>query len=511
MTTLIALVKEDGRRMSTFIPLPSTARAFYIEPVAEPVHLPGTLSGFRVHMVGIKGTGMSALAEIFTARGARVTGSDTAETFYTDAVLRRLAIPFNEGFREENLPPDAQLVVHSAAYRAPENPELAAAARRGIPAIIYPQALGLLSGSSDSSGISGVHGKSTTTAMCGAILREWGLAATVLVGAEVPQFGGRSTLVQGDGCLVAETCEYRRHFLNFQPARIVITSVEPDHLDYFRDLEDMLAAFGEFAAKLPAGGTVIYGADDAGAAEAARRISAARPDILMVPYGRGADGPFRVKREETGEGATRFFLQGWTQQFSLRIPGEHTVLNAAAALALAGLLWERERGTAPVDVEGAARALAAFTGCRRRSEIVGEAGGVLFMDDYAHHPTAIAKTLGGIRAFYPGRRLLVDFMSHTYSRTQALLPEFGGCFAAADMVILHRIYASAREQNVHGITGRDLFREVEKNKRQVRYFEEPEDAVPFLAADLKPGDLFLTMGAGDNWKLGRQLLQGRGG
>ena len=454
---------------------------------------------------------MSALAEIFAARGARVTGSDTAEKFYTDAVLQRLAIPYTEGFREENLPADAQLVVHSAAYKAPENPELAAAARRGVPAIIYPQALGLLSEAADASGISGVHGKSTTTAMCGAILKEWGLPATVLVGAEVPQFGGRSTLVQGDRYLVAETCEYRRHFLNFHPARIVITSIERDHLDYFRDLEDMVCAFGEFAATLPSGGAVIYGADDAGASEAVRRASAARTDLLLVPYGRSATGPFRITEEEMGEGGTTFVLQGLSQVFSLRVPGEHTVLNAAAALALTSLLWARERGQQPMDAPAAARALAAFTGCRRRSEIVGEAGGVLFMDDYAHHPTAVEKTLRGIRAFHPGRRLIVDFMSHTYSRTQALLSEFGGCFGTADMVILHRIYASAREQNLHGISGKDLFREVAKSHPQVRYFDEPDEAVPFLTAELRQGDIFLTMGAGDNWKIGRLLLQARGG
>jgi UDP-N-acetylmuramate--alanine ligase len=479
--------------------------------VSESVRLPASLDGFRVHLVGIKGTGMSALAEVFAARGARVTGSDTAEKFYTDAVLQRLSIPYREGFAEGNLPADTQLVVHSAAYKAPENPELVAAAKRGLPAIVYPQALGLLSQATDASGISGVHGKSTTTAMCGAILGEWGMPATVLVGAEVPQFGGRSTLVHGDRYLVAETCEYRRHFLNFHPSRIVITSIEPDHLDYFRDLEDMIGAFTEFAGRLPAGGTVIYGVDDPGAREAARRIGTARPDLSLVPYGRTTDGPFRIASESTGEGSTRFLLEGWPQEFTLRVPGAHTVLNAAAAFALASFLWPRERGGAALDIAGAARALGSFTGCRRRSEIVGEAGGVLSMDDYAHHPTAIAKTLEGIRAFHPGRRIIVDFMSHTYSRTQALLPEFAACFASADMVILHRIYASAREQNVHGISGRDLFAAVAERHRQARYVEEPADAAAVLAGELAPGDLFITMGAGDNWKLGRQLLAARGG
>ena len=480
--------------------------------MAERFHLPESLPGFRIHLVGIKGTGMAALAEVLTARGARVSGSDTTEKFYTDSVLQRLSIPYVEGFREENLPVDTQLVVHSAAYRRDENPELLSAARQGIPMVIYPEALGMLSRRSDSSGISGVHGKSTTTAMCGAILKEWGFPATVLVGAEVPAFGGRSTMVQGDRFLVAETCEYRRHFLNFHPSRIVITSVEPDHLDYFRDLEDMLSAFEAYGVSLPGGGTVIFCHDDPGAREAAARIGSRRRDIVLIPYGRTASGPFRIVQEESGEGASRFSLAGMEARFSLKIPGAHNVLNAAAAIGLCARLWASARGDgAPIDLDAVSRALASFTGSRRRSEIVGEAGGVLVMDDYGHHPTAIQKTLEGLRRFHPGRRLVVDFMSHTYSRTQALLREFGTCFAAADVVILHRIYASARERNDAGITGRDLFREVSRHHPHATFFEDPLDALPFLATELRRGDIFITMGAGDNWKLGRELLKARGG
>jgi UDP-N-acetylmuramate--alanine ligase len=476
------------------------------------VSLPESLAGFRVHLVGIKGTGMAALAEILSARGARVTGSDTTETFYTDEVLRRLSIPFTEGFSEKNLPTDVQLVVHSAAYRPEDNPELAAAVRRGLTSVLYPEALGLLSARSDASGVSGVHGKSTTTALCGVILKAWGFPATVLVGAEVPAFGSRSTLVQGDRYLVAETCEYRRHFLHFHPERIVITSIEPDHLDYFRDLEDILSAFETYGRSLPFAGTVVYCADDPGASAAAARIFKRRDDLLMVPYGRRAEGDFRLTELEEGEGRSRFSLAGVPGAFALRIPGEHSVLNAAAALALASRLWEREHGgMRGVDYAAAAGALESFTGSRRRSEIVGEAGGVLFMDDYAHHPTAVEKTLAGIRRFHPCRRLIVDFMSHTYSRTRALLAEFGKCFGPADMVILHRIYASAREADPATGLDEDLHREVARNHARVLYFAEPSEAVPFLTTELRPGDLFITMGAGDNWKIGRQLFHALGG
>jgi UDP-N-acetylmuramate--alanine ligase len=479
--------------------------------VAEPSRLQGRIDGLRVHLVGIKGTGMAALAEVLLARGARVSGTDTTEQFYTDAVLRRLGISFREGFAAENLPADADIVVHSAAYRRDENPELIAAAAKGIAMLLYPEALGALSLSSDSSGISGVHGKSTTTAMCGAILREWAFPATVIVGAEVAAFGGRSTIIQGDRYLVAETCEYRRHFLNFHPRRIVITSIEPDHLDYFRDLEDMLQAFEEYGMSIAESGALIYCEDDAGAREASRRIHARRADLVMLPYGRQAQGAFRVDDSPPESGICRFRLAGSVTGFELKVPGSHNVLNAAAALALCSRIWNEERGSAAVDMQGAARALSAFTGSRRRSEIVGEAGGVLFMDDYAHHPTAIDATLAGIRQFYPGRRLIVDFMSHTYSRTQALLAGFGRCFNAADRVILHKIYASARERNASGISGLDLSREVSRCHPDVTYIEEPVDAIPRLSSELLPGDLFITMGAGDNWKIGRELLRLRGG
>jgi UDP-N-acetylmuramate--alanine ligase len=479
--------------------------------MSETPLLPESLAGCRVHLVGIKGTGMTALAEVLSARGARITGSDTTEKFYTDAVLQRLGVQYREGFSAENLPADTQLVVHSAAYRREENPELVAAVARGIPTLLYPEALGLLSRRSFSVGISGVHGKSTTTAMCGAILKEWAFPSTVIVGAEVPAFGNRSTLVQGERYLVAETCEYRRHFLNFHPAHLLITSIEPDHLDYFRDLEDMITAFEEYGELLARGGTLAFCADDAGAVEAARRTAVRRKDVRLLPYGRGAGGAFRIVGESGGSGRSCFRLDGFDATFTLRVPGSHNVLNAAAALAVCSLLWKEERGSSVMELAAAARALEAFTGSRRRSEIVGEAAGILVMDDYGHHPTAIRKTLEGIRDFHPDRRLVVDFMSHTYSRTEALLPEFAKCFSAADVVILHKIYASAREKNEGGVTGRDLFREVSKNHATVSYFEEPMDALPFLASELKRGDLFLTMGAGDNWKLGREILRLKGG
>ena len=472
---------------------------------------PPSLRGYRVHLVGIKGTGMTALAEILSSRGADLSGSDRPEKFYTDAILAALGVPVRESFDPANLRPGTRLVVHSAAYSRGENPELAAAARAGIPLLSYPEALGRLSARADSSGISGTHGKTTTTALAGAALRALGLPATVLAGSEVADFGGRSTLVLGERYLVAETCEYRRHFLNFRPRRVVVTNVEADHLDYFRDEADVRAAFVEYAASLPPDGVLIHNADDPGAAAVAAEALRLRPGLRLVPFGESARGDFRLEGVETAAGQTRFRLAGFPGPFVLPLPGRHSAWNGAAAVALALELYRTEgggEGRAGEEALTALReALAGFRGLRRRSEVVGEARGVLFVDDYGHHPTEVKRTLEGLRAFYPARRLVVDFMSHTYSRTRALLDGFAAAFQAADEVILHDIYASAREERDAGVSGEILFREVSRRHPAVRYFADPLEALPWLGEHLREGDLFVTMGAGNNWRVGRELFE----
>lgn len=482
-------------------------------------------------MVGIKGTGMSALAEILMRRGATVTGSDTDEVFYTDAILKRHGIPYVEGFDEANLPDDVSLVIYSAAYDPSSHPELLAAGKRDVPILMYTDALGELSRHAFSVAIAGVHGKTTTTALVGSMVRALELPGTVLVGSAVRDFGERSTLVNGSSFFVAETCEYRRHFLAFHPSVAVVTSVEADHLDYFRDAGDVDQAFFEFVQNIPDGGTLIYCADDEGAARVARRLSESRPPandppdrrprVTPVPYGRGADGPFRLSSYSAARGEASFELAGFDAPFSLSLPGEHLALNASAALAALGAVAAGVRGgdASPrgvseiaetlrgLDGEKIRGALSRFAGSARRSEVLGEAGGVLFVDDYAHHPTAIRKTLRGFRDFYAPRRLIVDFMSHTYTRTDALLAEFATAFGDADEVILHKIYASARERYDGSISGRDLADAARAHHGSVRYFEEVMEAMPYLKSQLHRGDLFVTMGAGNNWELSHELYR----
>jgi len=482
--------------------------------------LPENLGGLRIHLVGAKGTGMAALAEILASRGSILSGSDVPERFYTDAILASIGLEPGAGFDASRIGPATALVVHSAAYRRDDNPELVEAARRGIPILSYPEALGELSRRADSSGIAGVHGKTTTTAMAGSLAVALGLPATVLTGSAVSSFGGRSTLIRGEKYFIAETCEYRRHFLSFRPRRIVLTSVEPDHQDYYPGYSDILAAFVDYIQLLPRGGQLIYCADDPGAGEAASLAAAERPDIALIPYGRSAAGAFRLVSYQAGEGRALFRLAGFDMDFELRVPGSHLALDACAALALAFTLLHEERDSSSLesavgtaDLAAASAALAAFAGSKRRSEILGTAGGILFMDDYGHHPTAIRETIRGIKAFWPGRRLVVDFMSHTYSRTKALFNEFAACLDEADFAILHRIYASAREAPDASVSGRGLYEAAAARWERagkgagLLYFDEPLDALPAIARLLDAGDIFLTMGAGDNWRLGAELLE----
>jgi UDP-N-acetylmuramate--alanine ligase len=482
--------------------------------------LPESLKGLAIHMVGAKGTGMVALAEILSAKGASLSGSDVGELFYTDAILESLGVTMSVGFEASHLPLDAALVIHSAAYSRDANPELLEAAVRGLPVLSYPEALGALSLRADSSGISGVHGKTTTTALVGSLAFALGLPATVLAGSAVSSFGGRSTIIKGDRYFIAETCEYRRHFLSFRPARIVLTSIESDHQDFYPTFEDIYAAFLDYIRLLPSGGELIYCADDAGAAKAAREISDERPDILRTPYGEAAEGDYRLLAYRALSGEARFSLAGFSGEFMLHVPGRHLALDATAALALAFSILRKDRGGkarafSPGAVElGAAReALARFAGSKRRSEILGEAEGILFMDDYGHHPTAVRETIRGIKEFWPERRLVVDFMSHTFSRTKALFGAFAACLDEADAVVMHGIYASAREKPDPSVSGRTLFEEVLRRDasagraRSHYYYEGVLEGADELFAALMPGDLFLTMGAGDNWKLGANLLK----
>jgi len=477
--------------------------------------------GSSIYFIGIKGTGVCALAELMHNNGIKCSGSDINEKFYTDEILKELRIPFNEDFDAAHITKDIDMVIYSAAYTADSNPQLARAQELGIPMLKYTDALGAWSAKFDSTGICGVHGKTTTTAICGVIMQAAGLPAQILVGSAAIDFGGRSTLNLGNKYFIAETCEYRRHFMSFCPRRIILTSVESDHQDYFPTYESIRDAFVEYCRLLPNGGQLIYCADDPGASEVANIINNDNRGIKLIPYGFTAAGDFKINSYCVKNERCIFSIAGFPGEFKMRIPGRHEALNTAAGLALAVSLAKNEKQTADKNIlsdeqiHSIKDALENFRSTKRRSEIIGEAQGIIFMDDYGHHPTAIKTTLEGIKSFYPTRRLIVSFMSHTYTRTSALLDEFSSCFNDADIAIFHKIYASAREDYKGGVNGRTLYEktaEVRKSitgtsiKKETFYFNEIDEAFLPLCKMLKDGDIFVTLGAGNNWPLGEKLF-----
>lgn len=490
------------------------------------ISLPENLHGVHFHFVGIKGTGMAALVEIFFRNGAVITGSDVSERFYTDEILEKLGIK-TLTFSEENITDSVQYVVYSSAYNLQKNPDLIAAVKKGIPCLLYTQALGLYSEVAYSCGICGVHGKTSTTGLTGTILKELDLPVQVLAGSVINSFGNNCTYTSENieksknHYFVAETCEYQRHFMSFCPKKIILTSVEPDHQDYYPTYEDIRDAFVDFICKLPKNGQLIYCADDKGACETAKIVSEKRSDICLVPYGENALGDYNLIFESVNSEKNNFSLNLLGSLF-LKVPGKHEVLDACAAVALACELLKSD-GKNPLDyIYQIKKGLENFSGGKRRSEVIdsclmSNGNSLVVIDDYAHHPTAIRTTLHGLREFYSGRKIIVDFMSHTYSRTQALLKDFASSFDSADEVILHKIYSSARENPADfSITGKTLFEEAQKYHANIHYFEEILDAKDFLLSELNKsldkekypdGFLFVTMGAGNNWILGKEILK----
>lgn len=481
--------------------------------------LPNSFSGVHFHFVGIKGTGMVALVEILHARGAVITGSDVSERFYTDEVLEKLgikALPFSE----KNITSSVQFVIYSSAYSVEKNPDLIAAKKQGLPMMLYSEALGAISQASYSCGVCGVHGKTTTTGLCGTLLKELPLSSQVLAGSIIKSFGDSCTMTKGHDYFVAETCEYQRHFMAFAPKKIILTSVESDHQDYYPTYEDIREAFVDYICKLPQGGQVIYCADDKGACEAVEIALQKRNDVIAVPYGVNAAGDYKLKLGRVEKGV-HYFDVASLGECAVCVPGDHNVRNACAALALVCELLKTD-GKNPLDyIKELKNGLKNFAGGKRRSEIVGRAKtpvgqDVIFIDDYGHHPTAIKTTLAGFKEFYKGHKIIVDFMSHTYTRTAALLEDFASSFDSADKVIINKIYGSAREDSSAAkVTGEILAEHAKKYHKDVLYAGEFDEAAELglkmlsepSGGEYPDGYVFVTMGAGDNWKVGKSILE----
>ena len=447
-----------------------------------------------IHFVGIAGAGMSALAELFARRGARVTGCDAAAGAGTVEDLARLGIEIQQGHDPSHVGGARALVVSSAIPR--EHPELAAARAAGLPVIRRAEALGeAVSGEgTELVAIAGTHGKTTTTVMTTEAFRSAGRAPTGIVGGRVAAWGGN--LSAGDDRLfVVEADEYDRSFLALAPTVAVVTNIEADHLDIYRDLDDIHGAFAQFA-----GGArkIVLCSDDPGAA--AMRAPSSAEVIrygLSSPHARLVAADVRVDGGGVGSSFDVVFDGETLGRASLRVPGAHNVLNALAALG-AGL-------SLGATVDAMLPGLAGFTGVERRFQRLGGERGVLVVDDYAHHPTEIRATLAAARAAFPGHRVIAAFQPHLFSRTRDFADDFGRALAAADALYLTEIYP-AREQPIPGVTADLVADTVRGAGGAVAWRGERVALADALAREVREGDVVLTIGAGDITRTGPELL-----
>ncbi|MDR2132251.1 MAG: UDP-N-acetylmuramate--L-alanine ligase [Clostridiales Family XIII bacterium] len=449
----------------------------------------------HVHCVGIGGIGLSAIAEILLARGFAVSGSDMKESEITDRLIGRGAAIYL-GHRGKNIS-GADLIVYSAAV-SPENPELALADKLGVETVTRAQALGALMADYENSvAIAGTHGKTTTTSMISLILKESGRDPTILVGGNLSEIGGNVEVGGGD-CFVTEACEYMDSFLSLAPKYAVILNIDSDHLDYFMDIEHIARSFERFAGLTPPDGAVV--AYDANPFVNGILKNLNRRAITFGFYERCSYVAADIAFNQAGMPGFTVLHEGKTLcDVQLAIPGEHNIANALAAFACC-----HDMG---VDAKEIKRTVEKFEGTQRRFDPLGETeNGVRVVDDYAHHPAEIAATLKAAKNI-PHGELWCLFQPHTYTRTIALFNEFVGAFAGADRVLMAEIYA-AREKNIHRISSKAIVDGIKAlhPEKDARYFAGFDEMAAFVRENAKPGDLVITMGAGDIYKVGEMIL-----
>lgn len=449
----------------------------------------------RIHMVGIGGSGMSGLAAMLLRRGTQVSGSDQTASD-TIAHLATLGAQVIAAQTTPTLPAEVDLVVASAAIQ-PTHPDLVEARRRGLRVIKYAELLGQLMACHAGVAIAGTHGKSTTTAWLAYVLREAGCAPNFVIGAAVEQLGGGSGVGSGP-LFVVEACEYDRSFHHLHPQRAAILNIEEDHLDCYKDINEICASFRTFAQRIPNRGLLITNHADANC----RRVADALP-CRVETFGVAPDANWRAERLVREGGRYRFDVvhNGCVLgNVHLGLAGRHNVDNALAVAALAV--------DCAVPWDALAAGLASFHGAHRRMELRGTLHDIVILDDYAHHPTEIRATLQAVRERYQPQRLWCVFQPHQHSRTRFLMKDFAQCFTTADRVIVPDIYfVRDTERDRQAVSAADLVGEVNANGGNATYIAEFDKIVTQLAAELRPGDLVITMGAGTIWKVADELVQ----
>ncbi len=447
----------------------------------------------HVHFMGIGGISMSGLAEILSEEHFTITGSDAKESELTRH-LEDMGIKVFYGQKASNLSDAIDLVVYTAAIRE-DNPEYCAAKEMGLPMLSRAELLGqIMDNYAESIAVSGTHGKTTTTSMISQVLLQADCDPTITVGGILKAIDGN--LRVGDSeVFVSEACEYTNSFLNFRPKYNIILNIEAEHLDFFKDLDDIRRSFHQFASNTRAGGTIFINGDIENYKEITAGLSTA-----VVTFGSSTSSDYYPENITFNEKACATFdvmhRGSKLMTVSLNVPGMHNVTNSLAVIALA-----KEMRLSDEDILAG---LLSFGGADRRFQYKGKVDGVTIIDDYAHHPTEIRATLTAAQN-YPHDRLVLVFQPHTYSRTKAFLEDFADVLSLADVVVLADIYA-AREKNTFGISSRDILAKLRERGTECHYFPSFTEIENFLLKNCVNGDLLITMGAGDVVNIGEHLL-----
>jgi len=446
----------------------------------------------HVYMIGIGGVSMSGLADILRKSGFVVSGSDRAPSELTERLVAN-GVKIYYGQKSDNITDDIDVAVYTAAIH-PDNPEYAACVVKNIPMLTRAQLLGqIMKGYRHSIAVSGTHGKTTTTSMIAHILLAAGTDPTISVGGMLPIIGG-NIRTGSDEMFVTEACEYTNSFLEFNPTLEVILNIEADHLDFFKDINDIRNSFKRFTKKLPDNGTVVISNEIKNYKEIVKDF----PGRVITFGDAGAHvSATGIKFDKDASAEFDLVIDGEiVDHIKLSVPGEHNVKNALAAIAVAMFLG--------IDDSVFKKGLESFTGADRRFQIKGHMGEITIIGDYAHHPQEIEATLRAAK-HYPHKRIIAVFQPHTYTRTKALLNEFADSLLLADEVVLADIYA-ARETDTLGVSSKDIADLIESGGGKAHYIPTFDEIESFLLSDLRPGDVCITIGAGDIVKVGERLL-----
>lgn len=446
----------------------------------------------KVHFVGIGGIGMSGIAEILWSQGFEVSGSDKSLSELTDR-LEKLGIKIYEGHSAENLK-DVDVLVYSSAVNT-DNPEVKAAIERKIPVIKRSEMLAETMRMKYGIGIAGTHGKTTTTSMVGLTLTDGGIDPTIIVGGKLSSLGGTNARLGKGEFIVVEADEFDRSFLKLTPTIAALTTLESDHLDTYKDLDDIKSAFVEFASKVPFYGFVVLCLDEPALQDIIPQINK-----KIITYGTTAQADVRAIDISQDKFLTSYTVKYFGKELgriTLKVPGEHNVKNSLVAVIIGNELG--------IDFSVIKKALESFTGVYRRFEVKYNRE-ILVVDDYAHHPTETSATLKAIRAGWD-RRLVAVFQPHLYSRTKDFYQEFGRSFLNSDVFICTDVYP-AREEPIPGVTGELIAEATRKfGHKNVHYISDKKNVPAFLNDIKQEGDIIITMGAGDIWKFGEQFVE----